>query len=227
MECYFQGCAKEGNTREHVPPRAFFPENQRKNLITVNSCIDHNNTKSSDDLYALAHICLNSSPQNRAGEVFMKSVLPQLEFNEAALKRYLIKYSAPTENRGVKYKVDIQRLNKFFNALSCGLIYHTAKKQLPQNFSMRHAYHNLTYEPFSLKDICWRKILDWSYKCRVPEILHFGVPRLVNEEIYTATIFGIQNYHSSITIVHLFFGHFKVTSMLSLKKPQGIAPIYG
>lgn len=215
MKCYFQGCAEEGTTKEHIPPKAFFPKDQREQLITVRSCRDHNSEKSGDDLYALAQICLNSSPRNRAREVFMRCIAPQLGFNEDAFQRLLIRDSVPLENGTVKYRVDVQRLDRFFNALSCGLIYHVAKGQLPQNFSMRNIYHNLTDESLSLKETELIAFMERFYESETPEILHFGEARLQNEHIYTAKIFGVARFRSSITIVHLFFGHFKVTSMLS------------
>ena len=45
--------------------------------------------------------------------------------------------------------------------------------------------------------------------------MEFGDPGAKNERIYTVTIFGIPDFKSSITIVHLFFGKFKVSSMLT------------
>ena len=50
MLCY--ACPKSATTKEHVPPLSFFPEDQRKNLITVPSCEDHNNSNSKDAEYA-------------------------------------------------------------------------------------------------------------------------------------------------------------------------------
>jgi hypothetical protein len=215
MKCYFQCCSKEGNTKEHIPPKAFFPKDQREQLITVRSCKDHNTDKSGHDLYALAQICLNSSPRNRAREVFMKCIAPQLGFNENAFRKHLIRDSQPLEKGVVRYRVNAQRLDIFFNALSCGLIYHVTKEQLPQNFSMRNIYHNLIEESSPPGEIELVEFMERFYETETPEILHFGETKLQNEDIYTAKLFGLAGFHSSITIVHLFFGHFKVTSMLS------------
>jgi hypothetical protein len=46
-------------------------------------------------------------------------------------------------------------------------------------------------------------------------VMEFGKPGLHNERIYTAEVFGPPDFEGSITIVHLFFGKFKVISMLS------------
>ena len=89
MKCYFQGCVKDWTTKEHIPPKAFFPKDQREQLITVRSCRGHNIEKSGDDLYALAQICLNSSSRNLTREVFLKSVVPQLGFNDDAFRKIL------------------------------------------------------------------------------------------------------------------------------------------
>lgn len=62
MQCYYQGCTNKGTTKEHIPPKSFFPEGEKEQLLTVKSCPIHNNKKSTDDQYVLAHICMNASP---------------------------------------------------------------------------------------------------------------------------------------------------------------------
>ena len=62
-------------TKEHIPPKAFFPKDQRNQLLTVPSCELHNNAKSSYYIYVLAHICLNSSPSNTSRDVFAATVV--------------------------------------------------------------------------------------------------------------------------------------------------------
>ncbi|MGA3116260.1 MAG: hypothetical protein ABSF90_17705 [Syntrophobacteraceae bacterium] len=220
MECYFQGCVKEGRTKEHIPPKAFFPKDQREQLITVRSCKDHNTEKSRDDLYALAHICLNSSPRNRAREVFTQCIVPQLGFNEHAFQKLMIRDSIHLGKGAVKYRVDVQRLDRFFNALSCSLIYHIARKQLPQEFSLENIYHNLIDESLTSLGIDFHAYIEQFYQNEPSDILHFGDAKLYNQGAYTVKVFGITDFRSSITIVHLFFGHFKVTSMLTRIWPE-------
>ena len=59
--------------------------------MTVRSCERHNNEKSLDDMYMLAHICLNTLPRNRSREIFLERVVPQLGYNDDALKKMLSK----------------------------------------------------------------------------------------------------------------------------------------
>ncbi len=43
----------------------------------------------------------------------------------------------------------------------------------------------------------------------------FGDPKTDNKNIYTVTLYGMLNFQSSITMIHEFFGTFKVTTMLT------------
>lgn len=49
MKCYM--CDADATTREHVPPKSFFPKGHRENLVTVPSCVTHNHDQSRDIEY--------------------------------------------------------------------------------------------------------------------------------------------------------------------------------
>lgn len=214
MNCYFQGCAEKGLTKEHIPPRSFFPDGEKEQLLTVRSCETHNNAKSKDDLYVLAQICMNASPSNRAREVFMNKVAPQLEFNNGALRKRLVEGAVPLSNGAVRYKVDVARLDEFFTALSCGIVYKSCGFSLPVNYKIAHVLHNVQSEADpSTGEI--EDAISSFYSGKPMDFMEFGDPDTKNQRIYTATVFGIPKFLSSITIVHRFFGDFKVTSMLT------------
>lgn len=222
MTCYFQGCTEKGVTKEHIPPRSFFPDGEKEQLLTVISCEKHNNAKSKDDLYVLAQICMNASPSNRAREVFMNKVAPQLEFNNGTLRKRLAEGAVPLGNGVVKYKVDLARLESFFTALSCGIIYKSCGSSLPANYKISHVFHNFQSEA----DAQTREIEDAInnfYSGKPMAFMEFGEPDTKNKKIYTVTIFGIPQFQSSITLVHKFFGAFKVTSMLTRVVASGQA----
>ncbi|MFW0776225.1 MAG: hypothetical protein ACN2B6_00705 [Rickettsiales bacterium] len=214
MNCYFQGCDAEGITKEHIPPRSFFPDGEKEQLLTVKSCKKHNNEKSTDDLYVLAQICMNASPSNRAREVWTKKVVPQLSFNNGALRKKLAADAVQLDGGAVKYKVEVARLDDFFSALSCGIIFKTCKSALPENYEIGHVYHNFGSENGQVARMLEEGI-NGFYSGKPMDFMAFGDPGAKNERIYTATIFGVPGFQSSITIVHLFFGVFKVTSMLT------------
>lgn len=214
MNCYFQGCNEKGITKEHIPPRSFFPEGEKNQLLTVKSCKNHNNAKSRDDLYVLAQICMNASPSNRAREVFQNKVVPQLNFNNGALRKKLSAGAISLGNGAVKYRVEVARLDDFFTALSCGIAYKSCGSSLPANYVVSHVYHNLQKEDNPSTQELEVAIRDF-YSEKPMDFMKFGDPDTKNERIYTVKIFGIPKYQSSITIVHTFFGVFKVTSMLT------------
>ncbi len=142
MNCYYQGCNKIGETKEHIPPRAFFPDGEKEQLLTVKSCKEHNNAKCKDDLYVLAQICMNAAPSNRAREVFINKVAPQLSHNNNALKKMLAKGATTLNDGSVRYNLDVNRFNDFFTALSYGIIFKSSGLALPDNYSTQHIYHN-------------------------------------------------------------------------------------
>ncbi len=213
MDCYFQGCTKEGTTKEHIPPRSFFPVGEKEQLLTVRSCPEHNNSKSSNDLYVLAHICMNASPSNRAREVFMTKVAPQLEFNNGALRKRIAAGCVPLPSGAVAYNVDVARFDEFFTALSCGIVFKCCSSVLPSNYSFKHIYHSFSHDEYELKLI--EEAIATFYSGRPLGLLEFGDPDTRNERIYTVKLFGVPDFKSSITIVHEFFGKFKATSMLT------------
>ena len=47
--------------------------------------------------------------------------------------------------------------------------------------------------------------------------LDFGQVNTANTTVYSARLFGVSDFNSSITVAHHFFGRFRVTSMLSLR----------
>lgn len=214
MTCYFQGCSAKGTTKEHIPPRSFFPDGEKEQLLTVRSCEKHNNAKSVDDLYVLAQICMNASPSNRAGEVWESKIVPQLAFNNGAFQKRLAAGSRRLPDGAVKYRVEIARMDEFFSALSCGILYKTCRTPLPQNYNIAHVYHNFTghSDPAML---AIESGIEKFYSGKPLDFMSFGEPGTKNENIYNVTVFGIPDYQSSITIVHVFFGVFKVTSMLT------------
>jgi hypothetical protein len=216
VTCYYQGCSEKGVTKEHIPPKAFFPKDEKDQLLTVKSCVEHNNAKSKDDLYVLAQICMNASPSNRAREIFRKKVKPQLDYNNGALRKKLAARSVPLADGSVKYPVDAQRLDEFFTALSCGVIFKSCGASLPENYSISHIYCNLISDQDPVISQLEGEV-EKLYSGKPMDFMVFGKPNTNNEKIYTVEIFGVPDFGSSITVIHMFFGKFKVISMLTNK----------
>jgi hypothetical protein len=91
--CYY--CGQPATTREHAPPKSFFPKKTNLQLKTVPACEKHNNAKSNDDQYLLAHICANAGAgDNLPKRIFLDSIRPQLEFSDK-FRRLIAEGSVP------------------------------------------------------------------------------------------------------------------------------------
>jgi len=149
----------------------------------------------------------------------MSRIAPQLGFNREALRATLRKDAIDLENGAVAYAVDQARLDRFFTALSCGIVYNACAKQLPSNYGVGHVYHNLHTEGLSTEEaMLHAELLDFYRDDREEDllgVLNFGQAETLNETVYSARIFGLPDFRSSITVVHRFFGTFRVTSMLT------------
>lgn len=84
-QCYM--CPAKATSREHVPPKAFFPENKdlpsgvnlRADLISVPSCDVHNTKKSKDDEYLAYVIVMHYENNSVAAAHVLTKVLRALE----------------------------------------------------------------------------------------------------------------------------------------------------
>jgi hypothetical protein len=193
---------------------SFFPVDQRSQLLTVRSCDLHNSGKSKDDVYVLAQICLNASPRNGSREILLDRVIPQLGYNDGALRKTLANNAEPLSNGAVRYKVDMQRLDRFFAALSYGVISKVCGSSLPAGYLTTQLYHNIEERAES-------EVLR-MYKQAFPGLcselateLNFGSVKTLNEAVYSVKLIGLPGFKSSITLVHTFFGFFQVTSLLT------------
>jgi len=233
-KCYFPGCDAHANTKEHIPPKSFFPDLKRMNLMTVKSCKAHNNEKTKDDIYALANICLNSIKENTndACDVFELNVKPQLMHNNEALLKKVLRNLSRRDETTSKFEVDSSRLDSFFDCLTHGVIYKkTNKKAELESYAVRHIYMNLEERDsrgsldqgcIAMKNYCNQNLL---HNPQISEAIEFKVktPKGYSTEIYSVRFIGADfidsiksdSFNSSITVVHKFFDHFLVVSLLT------------
>ena len=111
--CYF--CGGKATTKEHFPPKIFFPEGVARK--TVPSCQEHNNDKSKDDTYIFTCIALYAQTySNLAKEKFYKDC--DVIFKRSPKFKNLIFNNPNEDNEGYRqHDVNKDRFNSFFNAL--------------------------------------------------------------------------------------------------------------
>ncbi|WP_061012654.1 hypothetical protein [Photobacterium leiognathi] len=243
--CYFPGCESHANTKEHIPPKSFFPDSKRMNLMTIKSCKVHNNEKTKDDIYVLANICLNSidESQSDAYDVFESTVKPQLIHNNQALMKKVLRNLSKRDEKTSRFEVNSSRLDSFFDCLTHGVIYKKLKRKVDlDNYTVRHIYMNLEeidnsgnidQNNISMKQFWSSNILNNN---EISEAIEFKseVHNGYNTEIYSVRFMGCDfikslksdSFNSSITVVHKFFEHFVVVSLLTRVASFDNTPIH-
>jgi hypothetical protein len=73
-------------------------------------------------------------------------------------------------------------------------------------------FHAETHSP---EERTFKESLREFYGGEPLAILNFGQVNAMNTAVYAVKMFGVPGFLGSITIVHDFFGVFRVTSMLS------------
>ena len=72
-------CEQEATTKEHYPPKSFFPTGYNLNLTTVPSCEKHNNANSSDVEYVRNIITLALQSNNTGNKQFQEKTLKSFQ----------------------------------------------------------------------------------------------------------------------------------------------------
>lgn len=215
--CY--RCGAPGTTREHFPPKCFFPKGGALNLKTVRSCELHNNAKSDDDQYVLAQICMNAARGNNlAKERFLNSIAPQIR-RYSKFQTLLAEGARPVEGGATAYRVDMERFDAFFSALSCAVLFDRFGEVVDEEvFEIRHLYPHLHSDDERDMDEVQqcRSMFKKFFEQHASGIQHFEADK-IDEVVYANSIAAPAGLKTSITIVHVFYGVFEVISRLTNK----------
>jgi len=124
MSCYL--CGKKKVSIEHSPPKCFFPKNQRKNLITVDSCKEHNEDTSLDDEYVKNILTMLIGGNSTSYKQFSEKTIKSFKRNSALLHTITEK-KHPIEFNGVQtlaLEIDRNRVNIIMRKIAYALFYH-------------------------------------------------------------------------------------------------------
>lgn len=119
-------CHSPATTREHVPPRSFFPEQERNNLIVVPACERHNNANSIDIEY-VRNILVNPLPTNEhARALFKDKVMPAYGRRKALFNRTFADLTRIVLNgqETAIYTIEIDRFNSVMKSIAYGMHHH-------------------------------------------------------------------------------------------------------
>jgi hypothetical protein len=125
MRCYLCGNSNP-TTRDHVPPKGFFPEPRPSNLITVPCCAPCNNASSKDDEAVRTWFCaaIGATP---AGEWILKEKgMTRSEAFRESLLSSMRDTKLLTDKDGLidvaSYSMDWNRIERFVLRVTKGLL---------------------------------------------------------------------------------------------------------
>ncbi|HFD3854148.1 MAG: hypothetical protein E7D73_15310 [Klebsiella sp.] len=229
--CYYPGCTNIANTKEHIPPKSFFPTDKKLNLMTVKSCEEHNNSKTKDDIYALTQICLcclTPDVDESINKVFSSSVIEQLQHNNKALQKTIFKNSKVSD-KGTILSVDTDRMDNFMNCLTLGLLYKKTGKTINlENYVINNVFLDFTNEsniPPKMKNFFFDLYKSYFENDNEFDFLKssFEIKKGYSEDIYKVNVMGMDSliineereFRHNVTVNHLFFNKFRVTTLIT------------
>ncbi|HHF2887873.1 hypothetical protein ND926_20880 [Vibrio diabolicus] len=128
--CYY--CGGPATSKEHIPPRAFFPTDFREQLFTVPSCDEHNGDKSKDDEYVKVVLTRSADLMLREDLRLVKEKSEKAVSRSPAFRAKVELNPEPAEitlpNGDVvptfSHEIDLDRIFEFFGSLARGLYFH-------------------------------------------------------------------------------------------------------
>lgn len=124
MSCYM--CDKEKVSVEHAPPKSFFPSDMRKNLITVDSCQEHNEDTSLDDEYVKNLITMLIYGNTTAYKQFSEKTIKSFKRSPALLQSTTEKKHSVNFNgvQTVAFEIDRDRVDLVMRKIAYALFYY-------------------------------------------------------------------------------------------------------
>jgi hypothetical protein len=142
-------CGNIATTKDHVPPRSFFPKPFLSNLITVPSCFECNNRFSNDEEYL--RTVLASALQDRDSEELVTQIWEQkveraLKRNEPligsiynSLQLVSIYDGSTLLGKRMAFTIDMDRIERVISKIVKGLFFCHVGEPLAPNFSVKTA----------------------------------------------------------------------------------------
>jgi hypothetical protein len=123
-KCY--ACEKAATTVEHCPPKSFFPEGHRGQLLTVPSCALHNNENSKDVEYTRNVLTTVWGVNGSGLSLFVGKVKRSLERSPGLLATTFGSMQAVAFEGQITgaFRIDTNRLYRVFNACVTAIHYH-------------------------------------------------------------------------------------------------------
>ena len=166
--CVYCGL-RPGITRDHVPPKSFFPKPRPSDLITIPACGSCNKDAGKDEELFLATFMFGEAGVSPAGKRLWNEKLHRMYRKNKGLRRRIANSLHDVEivtpsglyiGRGLGVRLENERLEKVVSKIVRGLYYHEYQEALP---AAAEVICNFVQRPLAMSPI----------ENIVPE-LHFG-----------------------------------------------------
>jgi hypothetical protein len=191
--CYRCGCP--ATSKEHVPAKAFFPKGLQQNLVTVSSCVRHNQNTSSDDEY-VRNVIITCDQNNRLAYEIWKGKVKRSFIRSPKLffRQFKVKHKD-----GSSYLYDRLRIDNVMKKIAFGLYFHKYRsiwKSEPVPFYL-HIYFDDYKSDIEIRWPSFNQV-PWtdSYEGANPNVFRY--------EFFDANINGIDDRFLKITFYEGF-----------------------
>ncbi len=183
---------------EHCPPKSFFPEGQRSDLITVPSCSEHNNAQSKDVEYVRNAITSLWGVNNAGLTQFESKTKKSFERSPKLMSQTFETLRTLLYGQQVTgaFTVDLARFEKVFKACACALHFHDTH--------MKHANWGIVMPRFVFHaQVPGTNRQDWTKLCEMlksvpftrqpaanPTVFDYGAAELQGNRVYCFVLYG-------------------------------------
>ena len=220
--CY--ACQNPATTKEHIPPLCLFPERKdiiddvdnRRNLITVPSCKEHNCNKSGDDEYLL-YVLSTNLPANAIAQAQWTKLKRAVE-RRPVLWNSMCNNSKDVEvvdshtskmYEAVQMDLDGPRFTKSLELIVLGVYYHRFGKRWGSNIRVHADFVDFPYEQTKAEIDANRMLV---FNCA--EKLFTSIPRYGdNQDVFWYQVYEPENSFRFLIRIG-FFGGCTITAFL-------------
>ncbi len=128
---YCYACTEIATTREHVPPKSFFPVSRRDGIFTVPSCEKHNNENGLDVEYVGNILVSHFETNEEIRELLNPKVWRSYDRRPALLKTAFGQVEEVLYQGQVTgtFTVDWKRVHRVMSAIASGMYFLTCKQR--------------------------------------------------------------------------------------------------
>jgi hypothetical protein len=185
-------CNSIATTKEHVPPRSFFPKPKPSNLWTVPSCSKHNNENNLDVEY-VRNVISTQHGINAIGEQILEVAKRSWDYSDALFKQTFhdIRATIVKGEEVGAFSIDLGRVKSVINAIVHALSYRDFGRQYIGDWGIFCA-SLASKKPYPPAERLCSQFMSLKYEPRdvpVPEVFSYSVCHLQDRGFVYGMIF--------------------------------------